>query len=116
MRFRKSRKRCCGRLRKRSLAGNKEVTLLCNLIIERPMRASDRRQLSSRMTFFYKFILPAIWISGFLPGTAGFFAGAFRDQNGNPASMDMCWAFLAATVAGAIFLYWTCVRLKVVWL
>jgi hypothetical protein len=80
------------------------------------MRASDRRQLSSRKTFFYKCIFPAIWISGFVATTAGIFAGVFRDQNGNPVSMDMGWAFLAATVAGAIFLYWTCVRLKVVWL
>jgi len=80
------------------------------------MRSMDRRQLSSHLTFFYKFIFPAIWISGFVAGTAACFAGGFRDQNGNPLPMDVCWGFLGATVAGAIFLYWTCVRLKVVWL
>jgi hypothetical protein len=80
------------------------------------MRASDRRQLSSHATFFYKRIFPAVWISGFVAGTAACFAGVLRDQNGNPPSMDVCWAFLAATVAGAIFLYWRYVRLKAVWL
>jgi protein-S-isoprenylcysteine O-methyltransferase Ste14 len=73
-------------------------------------------RLSSRATLYYKCILPFLFVGGLGAGTAGMFAGVFRDEKGNPPPQAMCWGFLGATVAGAAFLYWGCIRLKAVWL
>jgi hypothetical protein len=74
------------------------------------------RRPSSRATFWYKCVFPALWISGFTAGTVGLFAGGFRDEKSAPPPPGVCWAFLGATVVGTAFLYWTCIRLKAVWL
>jgi len=72
----------------------------------------NERTLSSAQTFWMKFVFPAIWISMFGLGTLGLFLGAFRGFDNSPAPGGMKWGFLAAWIAGTIFIYWGCARLK----
>ena len=66
----------------------------------------NRKQLSSPMTPFWKFVFPSLWIGGFGNGTFQMAA------NGHPE-----WpGFLLATIAGATFLWWGCFRLKKVYI
>jgi hypothetical protein len=72
-----------------------------------------RRTLSSGRTFLLKFVFPTVWVAGFAAGTALLFtAGGFTDRNGFPTPPEMKWIFLGVTVAGALVLYWFCIRLK----
>jgi hypothetical protein len=73
-------------------------------------------RLSSRATMFYKLVLPTIWIGVFSAVTTALFFGVGRDQNGTPPPVAMRYIFLAITLTGAAFFYWTCMRLKTVWL
>jgi len=61
-----------------------------------------------------KVIFPVVWIGGFASFTVAAFVGnvPIRDQYGNPAGPEAKWALLAATVAGAAFIYWGGIRLK----
>jgi len=72
-----------------------------------------RRQLSSRATFVYKFIVPALWVGLFGGATAMLFVGpgALR---GDPGVDLLRWAFLALFASITPLLYWLLVRLKVV--
>jgi hypothetical protein len=70
------------------------------------------RTLSSAQTFWMKFVFPTIWISMFGLGTLALFLGAFRGPDNSPPPDDQKWGFLAASVAGTIFVYWGCARLK----
>jgi hypothetical protein len=72
----------------------------------------NERMLSSAQTFWMKFVFPIIWISMFGLGTLGLFLGTFRGTDNSPPSGGMKWGFLAAWIAGTIFIYWGCARLK----
>jgi hypothetical protein len=62
------------------------------------------RDLSSRMTLFYKAFLPSVWIGVFAFATIQTFLG--RD------SWESRWILLAITVGGTTVLYWLGMRLK----
>src|SRR5437867_5765502 len=70
------------------------------------------RTLSSAQTFWMKFVFPTIWISMFGLGTLALFLGSFRGADNSLPPEIMKWGFLAAWIAGTIFIYWTCARLK----
>jgi hypothetical protein len=57
-----------------------------------------------------KFVLPAIWLPGFVTATILLFSG--RPTFDQPPPGEMKWTFLALTLAGAASLYWFCMRLK----
>jgi len=63
------------------------------------------RQLSSRVTFFQKFVFPIFWIGTF--AVTMFVAAA--PGNAFPA---LRWIFLTVTVGGGAWIYWSCGRLK----
>ena len=56
-----------------------------------------------------KFIFPAVWIPLFGFGTLSMFLDAFEGPAPPPK-----WIFLFAWVAGSVFIWWSCVRLKAV--
>ena len=61
-----------------------------------------------------KFVFPTLWIGGFSAGTLALLLGA-GTTGGNsihPPPGDMKWTFLAVTIVGTAFIYWTCIRLK----
>jgi len=66
--------------------------------------------LSSKQTFWTKVIFPTLWIGGFAAGTLVMFLQPGQDSAAPPPPIK--WIFLTATIAGAAFLYWTCMRLK----
>ena len=72
----------------------------------------NARTLSSAQTFWMKYVMSTIWISMFGLGTLGLFLGAFHSPDNAPPEEWMKWTFLAAWIAGTIFIYWTCGRLK----
>jgi hypothetical protein len=65
-------------------------------------------RLSSRLTFFYKFILPTAWILGYGAGTIGLFMS--RDPNARGSAVG----FAAATLLGALIFAKWCFPLKTV--
>ncbi len=67
------------------------------------------RKISSRMTWFYKFMFPTIWIGGFSAGTiASFLVPASANmEKGNPAL-----SFLFLLILGSLFIYAMLIRLK----
>jgi hypothetical protein len=66
--------------------------------------------LSSRLTFFNKFVFPTVWIGGFAFGTLLMFVG----PNVNQDIREARWILLLATIVGATLLYWACMRVKLV--
>ena len=67
--------------------------------------------LSSKLTFFYKFIMPIIFVGPFaLLTTAMFVAPDFVAAGRDLA--DTRWVLLGWTVFMALPLYWACMRLK----
>jgi hypothetical protein len=66
-----------------------------------------KRRLSSRQTILMKFIFPAFWIPLFGFGTLSMFLNVFEGPDPPPK-----WIFLLAWVAGSVFIWWGCVRLK----
>src|SRR5574341_2029042 len=69
------------------------------------------RDLSSRWTYYYKVVLPALWIGGFVLATASLFMiPPEAVQGGDPR--DDRWLFLGATCVGSAFLYWFCIPVK----
>jgi hypothetical protein len=70
------------------------------------------RQLSSSMTFFYKFIFPAIWVGGFAFATLLMFM--VPDSFQGKDVREMRWQFAFVTAVGGGFIYWACMRLKTV--
>jgi hypothetical protein len=75
------------------------------------------RELSSRLTPWYKFILPVIWISFFGMGTAVVFvAEVSAGPHGQRLSPEVKWLMLAIWIGAAGLIWWLCGRLKRVWL
>ncbi|HUI13908.1 MAG TPA: hypothetical protein VL048_10625 [Xanthobacteraceae bacterium] len=66
---------------------------------------SETVTLSSRMTFFYKVVLPAVWISGLGTGTLLMWV-----SGGPPVAAK--WWFLVVWCLGTAVTLWTCVPLK----
>jgi hypothetical protein len=66
--------------------------------------------LSSKLTFFYKFVFPSIWVGGFALSTLALFLSPAVENNEDIPAMR--WAFLAVTLVGAELLYWLCGRVK----
>ncbi len=56
------------------------------------------------MTFVMKFVFPALWIPGFGAGAIASFFAAAPPSRGRD--------FLFAWVAGSLFIWWACARLK----
>ena len=73
------------------------------------------RQLSSQWTLFYKVIFPTIWIGGFALATGLMFISP-NGWNVNQDVREFRWTFLLALIVGAVFIYWSCIRMKKVWL
>ena len=67
------------------------------------------RLLSSRQTFFLKFVFPPLWIGSFGAATA-FLWWATGPSKGPPVAMK--WLFLAMWVGGSALVWWSCVHLK----
>jgi hypothetical protein len=63
------------------------------------------------MTFFYKCILPTFWIAGFAIATVLMFTTP-ESFKGDKDIREFRPIFLIITVAGAVFFYWSCMRLK----
>jgi hypothetical protein len=78
------------------------AALLVLTILERVHR------LSSRLTFFYKWVFTSVWIVGFTLGTLSMLL------SDNPEASGAFPTFLVATVVGSAFLLLTAGRLKVV--
>jgi hypothetical protein len=70
-----------------------------------------KEDLSSDWTYIYKFIFPIFWIGGFGIGTISMWSSP---NNGIPLSDR--FTFLAAWLLGSAYIYWTCIRLKAVWI
>lgn len=68
-----------------------------------------KRTLSSLQTFLMKIIFPVIWIPLFGFGTLTRIFGGFEGPGPQPT-----WLFLVIWIAASAFIYWNCVRLKVV--
>jgi hypothetical protein len=73
------------------------------------MRESE---LSSGWTFWTKFILPVIWISGFGLGTVAIWFDDFHGLGNEPPPLAMKFWFLGLSLAGSSFLLWSCAGLK----
>src|SRR5262245_43616150 len=69
------------------------------------------RELSSKWTFFYKFVFPTIWIGMFALAPLMMFIDPDRFE-GKGDVREARWFFVGATVVGGAFLYWFCMRLK----
>jgi hypothetical protein len=67
------------------------------------------RLISSRLTVFYKFVFPVLWIGLFAVITAAMFI--VPDERAGDLR-DLRWVFAAVTVVGAAFVYWFGMRLK----
>ncbi len=67
--------------------------------------------LSSKLTFFYKFVFPTMWIGMFALGTLLMFV-APDSFEGDGDLREMRWLFLGATLVGTTFIYWACMRVK----
>jgi len=64
------------------------------------------RVLSSSATVWWKFIFPAIWISGFGAGTAALWRGAFHGLDNQPPPDWMRWVFLGVWLVASTVLVW----------
>jgi len=60
------------------------------------------RTISSRMTFFFKYIFAPIWIFGFGAGTLALFMGEAQTASGGPPSLGDQLFFAAVWVVGTI--------------
>jgi len=68
--------------------------------------------LSSLQTFIFKFIFPVFWISGFSVGTGMMWIPVLSGQRGDASPPELKFVFLAITIAGSAYIYWSCIRLK----
>ncbi len=66
---------------------------------------SSMETLSSSATFFYKFILPSLWIGLFGLVTITMFVT-------DSASSNLKWQFLGAWIIGGVLIYMMCARIK----
>jgi len=67
--------------------------------------------LSSKLTFFFKFVFPAFWIGMFVGITLLMFLGPDSFE-GDGDVREVRWVFVGATIAGTGFIYWSCMRVK----
>ncbi|MDR3411632.1 MAG: hypothetical protein P4L87_11940 [Formivibrio sp.] len=69
-------------------------------------------RLSSLQTFIFKFIFPVVWIGGFSTGTVAMWVSFLSGNKPNGAPSEIKYVFLALTIAGSAYIYWSCIRLK----
>lgn len=71
------------------------------------MASTAQRRLSSRLSFFYKYVFAPVWITGFGAGTIAVLlkGDSFRSL---PARLPFAFFWFA----GTLFIYWACARLK----
>ena len=75
------------------------------------------RQLSSRLTPWYKFGVPACWILAFGMGTAVVVvAEVSAGPHGRRLEPALRWLMLAVWIGASGLIWWFCCRLKLVWL
>jgi len=67
-------------------------------------------KLSSSMTFYYKVLLPVLWIGGFGSGTLAMWLGKFDQPSQPPDEAKL--TFLFFLIIGSAFLLRDAVRLK----
>jgi len=75
---------------------------------------SSATLLSSRETFIMKVLFPILWIGGFAAATVGLFLfpDSWHGAEGGAPDPEAKWTFLTITIVGALFIWWTCIRLK----
>lgn len=80
------------------------------------MRCSEKmEELSSKLTFSYKFALPILWIGMF--GCVLLLTFLAPDSFGGDREVGpLRWGVLGAGLVGTAWLYWSCMRLKRVYL
>jgi hypothetical protein len=71
-----------------------------------------RRNLSSSITFFYKWVFDPVWILGCGFVTCMLWLDAFRDRAGNPPDEWIKLLILVGLIAGSAFGIWFSMRLK----
>jgi hypothetical protein len=72
----------------------------------------NERTISSDWTFSMKFVFPTIWISMIGMGTLlSFFGGLYGRDNQAPPEF-IKWQLLGILIAGTVFIWWSCARLK----
>jgi len=72
----------------------------------------QERTLSSASTFLAKFVLPAVWITGFGFGTVQLWLGNLVDGHNALPPSQMKFVFLGVFVLGTSFILWTSAGLK----
>jgi hypothetical protein len=70
------------------------------------------RNLSSAWTFWTKFMLPAVWISGFGTGTILLWLGRLHGRNNALPPPQEKFLFLAMWILGSTFILWASAGLK----
>ena len=70
--------------------------------------------LSSDWTFIYKFLFAPLWIGGFGFGSIGMLIADIRSSHHNGPQDNPWFIFFIIFLFGATYLYWTCIRLKLV--
>ena len=76
------------------------------------MKVMQERTLSSALTFWTKFIFPALWILGFGTGTVLLWFGKLVDGNHASPPPQMKFLFLGVWVLGTTFILWASAGLK----
>jgi hypothetical protein len=72
----------------------------------------QERVLSSAWTFWAKFVLPSVWISGFGLGTILLWSGGLTDGNYAMPPLQTKFVFLAVWLLGTTFILWANAGLK----
>jgi hypothetical protein len=75
---------------------------------ESPAPTEIAYTLSSLQTIYMKFVFPTVWIGGFATGSIFLLLTPGLDPN----AAFLKVLFPIATVIGALFIWWTCMRLK----
>ncbi len=75
---------------------------------------SSARLLSSHQTFIMKVLFPILWIGGFAAATVSLFLfpDSWHGTAGGASVVQRRWTALIITIAGGLFVWWTCARLK----
>jgi len=68
--------------------------------------------LSSRATFFFKFVFPLIWGGVWSWGTSELFMGRLASRSGDAPDPWLKWVFLTALVGGGLLCWRACYPLK----
>jgi hypothetical protein len=72
----------------------------------------ERKTISSKWTFWMKFVFPPIWICGFGLGTLLLWVGVVAEKNGGPPPDGIKYAFTVMCVLGTMFIGWMAIRIK----